>query len=608
MRTLFMIFMAGTCCFTTVAARETVPVTAKLEAVTIYKQGAQLQHKVQPQLPAGYSELVIEQVANLIDEASIQVAAPAAVTVMSVRFMQTYEYPVFKKQSVTVPPDDIAATESKITSVKIRRDVANNTLILLDANRQLGGAGSNLSVTELEKLTNYYALKQSELRTAIAQLNAEEKLLSEQLDKQKNATGVLAEKRKPGGYIVLQVMTDNAVQPHMTVQYYAKNAGWTPYYDLRSESTGKPLKFMYKANIIQATGIDWTKVKMRLSTANPSIGNNTPQLTAWQLQYGHPRYTIQQTSYNKSFSNLHEGTTAGVVVSESSGQPGNSGPIRIRGLSSISGNSNPLYVVDGVIYTGDIAKLNTSDILTMDVLKDAAATSQYGARGSNGVLVITTKSRGMDKYTSVDVKELNTSFDIDLPYEILSNGKEHSVGLKEFTQPVSYHYYAVPKEDPDAFLVAELTDYSHLNLLPGSANIIFEDLYVGKTHINPYQASDTLLLSMGRDKKVIVKRDLVTDLTTGKVSGNYKQQTFTYEITVRNTKKENIQLTLQDQYPVATDNSMTIDLLQHSDASIDKETGQLTWKLAVAPGAVRKIRFSYSIRYPKDKTIANLRS
>jgi TonB-linked SusC/RagA family outer membrane protein len=86
-----------------------------------------------------------------------------------------------------------------------------------------------------------------------------------------------------------------------------------------------------------------------------------------------------------------EGAVAGVQISSASGQPGISANIRVRGIGSISAGSNPLVVVDGVPYEGSLNSIAPQDIETFNVLKDAAATSMYGARGSNGVLMITTK-------------------------------------------------------------------------------------------------------------------------------------------------------------------------------------------------------------------------
>ena len=86
-----------------------------------------------------------------------------------------------------------------------------------------------------------------------------------------------------------------------------------------------------------------------------------------------------------------QGRAAGVAVTQTSGAPGAGFKIRIRGSNSISGNNNPLYVVDGLV-VGDINSINVNDIASMEVLKDASATAIYGSRGANGVVLITTKT------------------------------------------------------------------------------------------------------------------------------------------------------------------------------------------------------------------------
>ena len=101
------------------------------------------------------------------------------------------------------------------------------------------------------------------------------------------------------------------------------------------------------------------------------------------------------------------GEVAGVQVINGSGQPGTNATIRIRGIGSLNGSSAPLYVVDGVTYDGDISSIDPGDIASTTILKDATATSLYGARGANGVIVITTKkgsSSGDEGKIDVDVK------------------------------------------------------------------------------------------------------------------------------------------------------------------------------------------------------------
>jgi uncharacterized protein (TIGR02231 family) len=212
----------------------------------------------------------------------------------------------------------------------------------------------------------------------------------------------------------------------------------------------------------------------------------------------------------------------------------------------------------------------------------------------------------VSNYTTINENQLNVSFDIDIPYDILSNGKIHSVALKEIKLPASYKYYAALKLDKEAFLLAEITDYGKYNLLKGEANIIFEGMYVGKTMVNPNQTSDTLNLSMGRDKKVAITREKVVDKSGTKFLSGKKEQTFTYDITIRNNKKEPISLKLEDQYPLSTDKEVEIELIQKDGAKVNPETAILTWDLNLKPNETKKIRISYKVKYPKDKSIANL--
>ena len=93
-----------------------------------------------------------------------------------------------------------------------------------------------------------------------------------------------------------------------------------------------------------------------------------------------------------NITNAISGQVAGVQMTSDNGQPGESAKIRIRGIGSMASSNDPLYVVDGVPYDGNISSINPSDIESLTVLKDAAANAIYGARGANGVVLITTKS------------------------------------------------------------------------------------------------------------------------------------------------------------------------------------------------------------------------
>ncbi|UTD16385.1 SusC/RagA family TonB-linked outer membrane protein [Tenacibaculum mesophilum] len=130
----------------------------------------------------------------------------------------------------------------------------------------------------------------------------------------------------------------------------------------------------------------------------------------------------------KSVSNVSQalaGEIAGVNVINTSGQPGTAATIRIRGFGSVNGNRDPLYVVDGVPFSGSINSINPSDIESTTVLKDASATAIYGSRGANGVIMITTKT-GKSGKTSVEV-DLKTGVNFQLlpRYDVIKSPDEY---------------------------------------------------------------------------------------------------------------------------------------------------------------------------------------
>lgn len=160
--------------------------------------------------------------------------------------------------------------------------------------------------------------------------------------------------------------------------------------------------------------------------------------------------------------------------------------------------------------------------------------------------------------------------------------------------------------DKEAFLLAEIIDYSKYNLLQGEANIIFEGMYVGKTMINPNQTADTLKLSMGRDKNIAITREKVAEKSGTKFLSSYKEQNFTYDISVRNNKKEAVEILLKDQYPLSSNKEITVELLESDRAKVNEETGLLSWQLKLDSNETKKIRISYKVKYPKDQIIDNM--
>ena len=146
-------------------------------------------------------------------------------------------------------------------------------------------------------------------------------------------------------------------------------------------------------------------------------------------------------------SNALAGAVAGVQIQSSNGQPGTSAKVRIRGVGSINASTDPLYVVDGVPFDGDLSSINSNDIENLTVLKDAASTALYGARGANGIILITTKKGKSGKASvSIDAKWGQNSrqianYDVmrspaeylETEYAAIFNGAKNQLGYDDNT-------------------------------------------------------------------------------------------------------------------------------------------------------------------------------
>jgi hypothetical protein len=589
-------------------AQKPIFTSAKTKAATVYFSGAEITQSTSVNLPVGTSEIVIKNVADYLNENTVQIAAPKSVTVLSVQFSDNYvsEYELDENNpAIKRVRDSITYVQKELKKVQIDKYSHQQTIEMLDKNKEIRGANSGLNVAELMKLVEYYKSKRTELDNAVVLLAEKETKWRKTLDELNNKLEINTQKEDKisEGKLILQVMNEVAGNVNLDISYITNSASWQPFYDLRAENITASIDLAYKAKVTQTTGIDWKKVKLTLSSGNPNQNNVAPLLQAWFLRYGN--YKVIENRPNSNVTNTLQGQLSGVNVTAATGQPGAKSSVVIRGVGSINGNSDPLYVINGFPSSAEeFRKITPTSIKDVRVIKDEEALSEFGNRGSNGVIVITTKN--MNDYTTIEEQELNVSFDIDIPYDILSNGKAHSVSLKDIKIPATYKYYAAPKAEKEAFLLAELNDYAKYNLLPGEANIVFEGMYVGKTTINPNQTQDTLNLSMGRDKKISIKRERITDKSGTKFLSSYKEQTFTYDITVRNNKKEEINMLLKDQYPLSTDKEITVELLEKDGAKENEETGVLTWEIKLKPNETKKYRISYKVKYPKDKIIGNL--
>ncbi|WP_225036517.1 DUF4139 domain-containing protein [Winogradskyella sp. SM1960] len=316
--------------------------------------------------------------------------------------------------------------------------------------------------------------------------------------------------------------------------------------------------------------------------------------------------TVGYGTASKEHQSLR-GEVAGVNVVQGNGQPGTNSTIKMRGFSSLSGSIQPLYIVDGAPYSGDVSQLNPDNISDISVLKDAATTSMYGSRGANGVVLITLKDGSESKINdlgiTVETGITNTRFEINKKHSIPSDGDISVIEIDKFSVPATYNYFAAPILNENVFLTAKIGNWEQYNLLPAEANVYFEGSYSGKTNINPSATTDSLTVSLGVDPNIIVKRKQLNDFKKTTFIGNNKVIQKAFEIEIKNNKKSDIQLTILDRIPKSQHKTIKIDDIETGNSNYDEDKGILKWTLNLKSSATANVKHSYSVKFPKEKRV-----
>jgi uncharacterized protein (TIGR02231 family) len=201
------------------------------------------------------------------------------------------------------------------------------------------------------------------------------------------------------------------------------------------------------------------------------------------------------------------------------------------------------------------------------------------------------------------VGETTVTFDISTPYSLPSDGKVQTIEIQRTTTPADYKYVTIPKLSTLAYLTGNITDWAEQNLIGGEATLYFENTFVGKSYLNVNQLKDTLTVSLGTDNSILVKREKRQDFTSRKVLGSNKTETYSFLITVRNNKINPVRIIVNDQIPISSNSGIEVNPVELSGGKHNPQTGEIKWDLEIKPQETRQLILTYSVKYPKDKTI-----
>jgi hypothetical protein len=651
---LFLTFL----CLSIVAQAHTLTapkvVPSNIMGVTVFLQGAQVTRNALTTLDLGKTELVFRGISPQIDPQSIQVKGDGAFTILSVQHQINY----LEEQKPRSEVEQLKTTQKQLMDKRrlqnVGLEVCKNEQVLLNKNQTVAGSNTGMKAADLREVIAYQStqmqqtqLKMIDLLTTIQQLNDTIAKIDKQLAE-------LNERKNKQTSEIHVIVTANAPSTaQFTISYLVQEASWYATYDVRAKNISQPINLQYKANVQQQSGEDWTDVKLILSTGNPSLGGTKPTLPPWQLRFGNT-YTGYRPSKAQAVVGAATNTTGseirGVVRDARSGEPLPFVNVSVAINGSMAGaqtdfdgyySIKPIpageysvkasYVgynnqqMDRVLVRSDkitfldmqISEssnvLEAVEIVAYKVPLLQADETSTGSTYNRESKASSTKSINANKkqkptaptisQANVNENPTNISFDIKLPYIIPNDGKTYVVDINQYDVPATYRYYCVPKIDPDAFLTAEITNWEELNLLPGEANLFFEGTFVGKSSLNPNRTQDTLFLSLGRDKSIVIERTKQKDFNKRPFIGANRTEARTFEIAIRNKKTQTIHLALEDQVPLSTDKDIEVEVETDKEAKKNNDTGAVTWELDLPPATEKKLLLKYQVKYPKSKTL-----
>ena len=595
-------------------------VKSEIKHVTVYRQGAQVERSLNVSLPKGKSDIYITGLSSKIDERTLQMTAGNQVMIVSVNFSIDY----LNQQNVSKEVEQLSAKHKQIAdSIEMTGkldQVYQQEKEMILANKSIGG-NNGVSVSELKQTASFFRERMSEIEMTLYG----DKLKVERMTLRANAIArqlqtLNAQLNQPTGTVKATVSAEQPVTAGMSLTYIIKDARWIPVYDIRIRDVDSPLNLFYKAQVSQNTDEDWTNVKLTLSTGNPSLNNTRPDLQTYFLTFNNyyaPAPAVEET--------VNRNMLSGRVIAES-GEPLAGASVIIKGtdtgtVTDRDGKYNLKLPVNAQMVSYSYLGYTTKDLpisanvinvtlVESAVMMDEVVVIGYGSDSESR---LTGRVSGMNTKTlkqtteyvplAIQQQQVSTEFKIEIPYTIPSDNKPYDVTMIEYQIPANYQYSSVPKLSSDVFLMAQIPDWTDYNLQNGEANLFFQGVYQGKTYIDVRAMEDTLKLSIGKDKDIVVERKIKKNYQSKRTIGASVREQKTWEITVKNNKNIPVRITLEDQYPVSKDSEIKVEDLQYSGAKVNADKGQLVWDLQMNPKGIEQLNVSYTVRYPKNRKV-----
>lgn len=518
-------------------------VKPKIKSVTVYRSGALIESEAKTVLKPGINRITLVGNSERIAAKSVQLTGIGNFAIISVKpgtsYLQGSDAANRKREKAALRRDSIQKM-LKVLNANLEASRLEETMLI--SNSDIEGTQTGVSLLELKQIAVYYAQTLKQIKQRQKQINSKIELLNNEF---KIISGDLQQKDASEQWFTkIEVELKASAQTNATLNldYFTYDASWSPVYDIRvNDLTGK-MNVAYKAQIFQKTGLDWNNVALTVSTGNPMFNNEKPIIKKRFVD----AYVKTTSQYN--YKSMTGRSAEGIATS----------------MAGVQGNDGQMGSVRGARTDGTITYVD-------------------------GVSV-------MKNSTNID-------FAIEKPYSIASNNKPYLVEIKKYVFDAQYEIYAAPEWDKSAYLTAQTSGWENNGFEVGMMNIFLAGTFIGTTNFDPNSTTDTLTLSLGKDKSTNIERVRSTDFSKTKLLSNAVEETFAYTIKVKNTRDYPIKVKIEEQIPIAKSDDITVTIVSMEGAKQDKESGILTWALNLKAKETITLKYVYTLKRPKDRKV-----
>jgi uncharacterized protein (TIGR02231 family) len=528
----------------------------KPNAVTIFPDRARVTRSGQVDLKPGLQRVEISNLPLALIPESVRASgkgtAKAKLLGVTTRMDNFTETPTESVQELETKIQELADADANLSARSSILEKDQKALDGLAAQSEMFARGlsfRNRTPEEQGIIFDFITRRGQAIQTELLSLARSRRDKTKEIDRLKRILQGHQAARPKQRYVAtieLDVLTEGNLTIELT--YIVRNANWKPLYDLRMTDT--VLEVTYMAQVSQNTGEDWPNVKITLSTAEPSLSLEIPELDPWYIAPRQPVYP-------------------------------RSAPLAKRAMAMPA----PAAAMMGGARDeeeADMAKFAMAEAAPEQEMEaDSASVSASGA---------------------------SLTYQLSASSDVPGNNDPRKVTVASFQLKPTLDYVTAPKIEEVCYRRAKVKNESSYSLLPGPAQLFDGDTYLGTTQLEFVAPNQEFELVLGSDERIRVDRQLVQrEVEKAFIVGDRKRIRYGYTITIDSLREGLQTIYVRDQLPVPRDEQIKVRLETADPKPSDyNHLNLLEWKLSLAPGSKTVIRFDFSVEYPRTLDVVGL--